>query len=204
MHNPELAMTRRAAFAWMTVVALLTGGCATPWDVDSFEAADGNVAGRQTFFWKGGDFGTPAAIDPQVLDTATAQLRHTITTELARRGYTEAGSATSADMLVSFQVAGSQRSVVADDRRIGAPSPTSVLVPSARQPPPASAVPREMRMRDGSVLVFIEDPADGRLIWRGTATAETRYGSTDKALRTMNQMAQQITRSVPARAGAAK
>jgi hypothetical protein len=65
-------------------------------------------------------------------------------------------------------------------------------------------VPREMRVRDGSVIVFIEDGASGRLIWRGTVTAETRSGSTEQAVRLLAQMAHEIAKEVPARAGAQK
>ena len=124
-----------------------------------------------------------------------------MTTELTRKGYTEVSTATGADMVVSFQVAGSQRFVVADERRIGAPSATTVLSPGAIQPPPASAVPREMRVRDGSVLVFIEDGASGRLIWRGSVTAETRSGSTEQLVRMISQMAREIAIAVPPHAG---
>ena len=144
----------------------------------------------------------PATIDPQLVESATTAMRTTVTTELTRKGYSEVATAAGADMVVSFQVAGSQRFVLSDERRIGAPSATTVLSPSAIQPPPASAVPREMRVRDGSVLVFIEDGASGRLIWRGMVTAETRSGSTEQAVRVISQMAHEIVREVPARAGA--
>jgi hypothetical protein len=107
-------------------------------------------------------------------------------------------------MLVSFQVAGTQKFVLSDERRVGAPSPTEVLSPSEIQPPPASSVPREMRMRDGSVLVFIDDRTSGRLLWRGAVTAETRSGSTEQGVRIINQMAHEIAKQVPARAGAAQ
>jgi Domain of unknown function (DUF4136) len=182
----------------------LLGGCATHWDVDSFEAPEGNVAARQTFYWQGGEFGTPASIDPQVVQSTSALLRSTIGQELARKGYTEVDSAAAADMVISFQVAGTQKFVIADDRRVGAPSATKVLSPSEIQPPPASLLPREQRMRDGSVLVFIDDRATGRLIWRGSVTAETRSGSTEQGVRIIDQMAREIALEVPARAGAPK
>ncbi len=94
--------------------------------------------------------------------------------------------------------------MLSDERRIGAPSATTVLSPSAMQPPPASTVPRELRVREGSVLVFIEDRASGRLIWRGMVTAETRSGSTEQGVRLLTQMAHEIAKEVPARAGAQK
>ena len=60
----------------LTALALLLlAGCATPWAVDSFEAPEGKLTARQTWFWKGGEFGTPASIDPQVVAHATAQMR---------------------------------------------------------------------------------------------------------------------------------
>lgn len=189
-------MTRRSKLLLALALGLL-GGCATPWDVDSYAAPEGNLAARQSFFWKGGEFGTPASIDPAVVDSATAQLRTTITTELRRKGYREADSAAAADMVVSFQVAGTQRSVIADERRVGAPLPTQVLSPSEIQPPPASLLPREQRVRDGSVLVFIDDRATGRLLWRGSVTAQTRSGSAEQGVRVLNQMARDIALQVP-------
>jgi hypothetical protein len=103
-------------------------------------------------------------------------------------------------MVVSFQVAGTQKFVIADERRVGAPSPTQVLSPSEMQPPPASMLTREQRVRDGSVLVFIDDRATGRLLWRGGVTAETRSGSQEQGVRIMEQMAREIVRETPARA----
>jgi hypothetical protein len=193
-------MIRRMAFVGVATLTLLAG-CAVHWDVDSFEAPEGNVAALRTFYWKGGEFSTPTTPNPVLVESATAAVRNAVTTELTRKGYTEVSTAAGADMVVSFQVAGSQRSVVSDERRIGAPSATTVLSPSAIQPPPASAVPREMRVRDGSVLVFIEDGTSGRLIWRGSVTAETRSGSTEQFVRTISQMAREIAVAVPPHAG---
>jgi hypothetical protein len=199
----ENSMIRRMTFAG-AVALLLLAGCATHWDVDSFEAPDGNVAARHTYFWRGGDFGTPGTLDPAVVASASTQLRGAVTAELNRKGFKEVDTAAAADMIVSFQVAGSQHFVLSDERRIGAPSATTVLSPSAVQPPPASTVPRERRVREGSVLVFIDDRASGRLIWRGAVTAETRSGSTEQGVRQLTQMAHEIAREVPARAGAQK
>lgn len=193
-------MIRRMAFVGVATLTLLAG-CATHWDVDSFEAPEGNVASLRTFYWKGGEFSAPTTPNPALVESGTAAVRSAVTTELTRKGYTEVSTATGADMVVSFQVAGSQRSVVSDERRIGAPSATTVLSPSAIQPPPASAVPREMRVRDGSVLVFIEDGASGRLIWRGSVTAETRSGSTEQLVHMISQMAREIAIAVPPHAG---
>ncbi len=194
-------MFRRTTLIWAAALALI-GGCATHWDVESFEAPDANVASRQTFFWKGGEFATPSSTDAQLVESATAQLRTTVGEALTRRGYREVDTAAAADMLVSFQVAGTQRSVLADDRRVGAPSATQVLRPGGFQPPPASTVPSEQRVRDGTVLFFIDDRATGSLLWRGGVTAETRVGSTAQGVRMLNQMAREIMLEVPARAGA--
>ena len=130
-------------------------------------------------------------------------MRATLRTELARKGYSEVPDAASAQLIVSYQVAGTRKFVIADDRRVGAPSPTTVLSPSEVQPPPMSTVPREQTMRDGTVIVFVADPASGRLLWRGMITAETRAGSTEDAMRTVVEMARHITEEFPARAGQA-
>ena len=194
-------MKRRMAFAWVAALALLAG-CATHWDVDSFEAPEGKVASHRTFFWKGGEFGSAGPISPTMVASATTEMRTAVTAELTRKGYSEVDTAAGADMVVSFHVGGSQKFVLSDEKRIGAPSATTVLSPSEIQPPPASSVPREVRVRDGSVLVFIDDRASGRLIWRGMVTAETRGGSTEQGVRLIGQMAHEIAKEVPARAGA--
>lgn len=196
-------MARRKTLVWAAALALLAG-CATHWDVDSYAAPDGNVTARHTFYFKGGDFGSPVSIDQTVITTATSRVRAVVVSELTRSGYSEVDSAAAADMVVSFQVAGTQRIVPSDARRIGAPSATTVLSPSAIQPPPASYVPREMRVRDGSVLIYIDDRESGRLLWRGAVTEETRSGSTEQGVRVITEMAREIARAVPARAGAAK
>lgn len=192
-------MTPRSTLVLAAALGLL-GGCATHWDVDSYAAPEGNVASKQSFFWRGGEFGTPTSVEPSVIESANSHLRATITGELTRKGYREVDSAAAADMVVSFQVAGSQRFVVADERRVGAPSATQVLSPAEIQPPPASMLPREQRVRDGSVLVFIDDRATGRLLWRGAVTAETRSGSAEQGVRVITQMAREIAVAVPPRA----
>ena len=52
--------------------------------------------------------------------------------------------------------------------------------------------------------MFIDDRASGRLIWRGMVTAETRRGSTEQGVHLLTQMAHEIAKEVPARAGAQK
>jgi hypothetical protein len=187
---------------WTIVgLAAALAGCASPWAVDRFEAPEANVASRSAFFLKGGELGTTVAMNPAVSTSVDTAIRSAITTELAHKGYTEVADAAAAQMIVSYQVAGTRRFVIADERRVGAPSATTVLSPSEIQPPPASALPREQSVRDGTVIVFVDDPASGRLIWRGTITAETRVGSTEAGIRTIADMAHHITQEFPARAG---
>ena len=52
--------------------------------------------------------------------------------------------------------------------------------------------------------MFIDDRASGQLIWRGMVTEETRGGSTEQGVRMLTQMAHEIAKEVPARAGAQK
>jgi hypothetical protein len=185
----------------LTVAGL--AGCVSPWSVDSFEAPEANVAARSTYFIMGGDLGTSTGTDAATAASLDAAMRATLETDLARKGYTRSAETATAQLVVSYQVSGTRKFVIADDRRIGAPSPTTVLSPSEMQPPPLSSVPREQAMREGTVLVFAEDPASGRLLWRGTISAETRAGSTEDAVRTVTDMAHHILQDFPARAGQA-
>jgi hypothetical protein len=180
----------------------LLGACASaPWTVDSYAAPEGNVAARDTYFIKGGEIGTPAAVEPGLEQQLDADLRGAIRAELTHKGYTEVPDAASARMIVSYQVAGSRKFVLTDDTRVGAPSPTTVLSPSEMQPPPLSSVPREQLVRTGTVIVFVDDPANGRLLWRGLITAETRVGSPQEGLRVLTDMVRHITQDIPPHAG---
>ena len=185
----------------LAVMAMFAAGCATHWNVESFESPDASVAAKKTFFWKGGDFATIATIDKAVLEAADSQVRSAVIEELTRKGYAETGVAAGADMVVSYQVSGVRKFVTADTTRIGAPSATTVMSPGEIQPPPASTVAREVAVRDASVIVFVDDPASGRLLWRGEVASETRSGSAEQAARVIAQMAREIAKEMPARSG---
>ena len=169
-------MKRRAVLGIVAMTTLAVG-CATHWDVEEFTAPDANLAARQSFHWRGGEIGTAAPIDPAASTTADQHIRDVVVAALLAKGYSQAANATAAQMTVGYQVSGTRRFVEAGDRRVGAPSPNTVLSPSEMQPPPASTLPGEMLVRDGSVMVFIEDPATGKLIWRGLVNAELRVKS---------------------------
>jgi hypothetical protein len=192
-------MKRRTV--WLCLMVL--GGCGTSsWDVDRFEAPGADIAGRRTFYWQGGEIGSAAPIDSAAKSAADSAIRQTIIEALVQKGYEQLRDAAGAQLVVGYQVSGTRRFEMADDRRVGAPSPTTVLSPSEVQPPPASTIPREMAIRDGSVMVFANDPATGKLIWRGLVTAELRVGSQEESVRLVNEMARQIIGDFPVRAGA--
>ena len=187
-----------------TLALLVTGvavaGCAVHWDVDSYESPGANLGQRHTFFWKGGDFATADMIKESLAASSEAQIREAVSTELRRKGYTEVATAQGADMVVSYQIAGIKKFVVADTTRVGAPSPNTVLSPSEVQPPPLSSVPREVQVRDGSVTVFLDDGASGKLLWRGQVATQLRAGSAEAAARTVTQMTREIAKDIPGRA----
>ena len=191
-------------FTWLIAVAgAALAGCASPWTVDSFEAPEANVAAYGTYFLKGGDLGTPTGLAADVTTRVDAAVRSTLLADLAHKGYSEVPNAASAELIVSYQVAGTRRFVLTEERRVGAPSPNTVLSPSAVQPPPASELPREQAVRDGTVIVFVDDASTGRLLWRGLITAETRVGSTEAGIRMVADMVHHIAQQIPARAGQA-
>jgi hypothetical protein len=192
-------MANLRLLAGASILAL--AGCASQWTVDRYEAPEANLAARHAYFLRAGELSAPVAPDPAVAARVEAAIRATITAELGRKGYAEVATAEAADLIVSYQIAGSRRFVIPDDRRIGAPSPNTVLSPSAIQPPPLSTVPREQTIRDGSVIVFADDPATGKLIWRGLITSETRIGSTEDLVRLVENMTRSILAEFPARAG---
>jgi hypothetical protein len=193
-------MARRRTVV-LALMAMFAAGCAIHWDVESFESPGANLAGKETFFWKGGAFATAAAADKAVLQAAESNVRSAVVEELTHKGFREVDAATGADIIVSYQVSGVRRFVAGDTVRVGAPSATTVMRPGEIQPPPASAVGREVWVRDGSVIVFLDDAGSGQLLWRGEVASETRPGSAEQAARVIAQMAREIAREVPARAG---
>ena len=179
---------------------LLMVACATGWTVDKFEAPEAGFAARRTYAWTKGDFGTPNEVDPAVLTRADRAMRSAIEEELARKGYVTVSDPAQADMHVSYQVAGQRRFVIADDRPVGAAGAIETMTPgNAPAPPASSQLPREQTVRDGTVIVFIDDPATRRLIWRGLINAETRVATTEGAIEQASNMARQIAREIPAR-----
>jgi hypothetical protein len=192
-------MTRGKNLLLASLAALAVTGCAVHWSVETYAAPEGNVASRQTYFWKGGDFAGAQQIEPEAIAAANTFVREAVAEELARKGYTEAASAEAADLLVSYQVSGMRRFVTNETPRVGAPSPNSVLSPSEVQPPPASSVPREVAVREGSVIVFLDDVRLGKMIWRGEVAEAIRAGSPEQAGRIIAQMTREIAKEIPAR-----
>jgi hypothetical protein len=47
--------------------------------------------------------------------------------------------------------------------------------------------------------VFADDPATGKLIWRGIVSAESRLGSNEQSIRELTEVAREIARQFPAR-----
>jgi len=183
---------------WLAVPMLAAAaGCASTWDVESFEAPEGDVASRRTFAWTGGELGSTSAVDPAIAHGVDQHIREAVVSGLVRKRYVEVQDPKSADMLVSYQVAGTRKYITPKKPRFSAPSPDEVLTPGNPRPPLASELPREQTVRDGSVIVFVDDPASGRLIWRGMITAETRTGSTEGAIHVAADMARQIIEEFP-------
>jgi hypothetical protein len=189
----------RTPLTALAALVLLAACAANPWTVDSFEAPEADVAGKRSFAWRNGEVGAPLIKQPAVAVDTQARLRTAITHELTLKGYTETADASAADMIVSFQVSGSRRFLRSDERRIGAPSPNQVLTPGTIPPPPASELPRETSIREGSVVVFAEDPASGRLMWRGVVNAEVRVSSTERMVEQVIEIGRHIAQGFPAR-----
>jgi Domain of unknown function (DUF4136) len=185
---------------FITGFAIVLGACGTAWTVDKFEAPEAGFAHRRTYAWKDSEFGLPAEVDPAALERADRALRSTIDSELASKGYVPAASADSADMLVSYQVVGQRRFVIADDRPVGASAATEAMKPgTVPGAPPSSTLPKEQTVRDGTVIVFIDDPSSKRLIWRGLVSAEARVATTEGAIQQVTEIARQIAREIPGR-----
>ena len=186
----------------LATVALLAACASNPWTVDSFESPEANVAGKRSFFYKPGEVAAPLVRQPAIAADTEARMRAAITAELLRKGYVEAGEPAGAELVVSYQASGTMKFVESDQQRIGAPSPNEILTPGSVPPPAASELPPEKSVRDISVVVFADDPASGRLAWRGLVSVETRTSSTEALVRQVVDMARHIAQQFPARRAA--
>jgi hypothetical protein len=195
-----MARGMRMRIYWTAVMAL-AAGCAVHWDVETYAAPGADVASHQTWFWKGGDFGSASQIEPAAITAAETLVRAAVSEELTRKGYREAPTADTADLVASYQVSGMTRTTLDETPRIGAPSPNTVLSPGEMQPPPASSVPREVSIREGSVILFLDDRRADKLAWRGEVAEQIRAGSPEQAGRIIAQMVREIAKEVPARKG---
>jgi hypothetical protein len=175
----------------------LATACATPLQVDTFEAPGSQIAARRTFAWTGGELGTVTEVDPAVVAATDQHIRDAVVAGLVRKGYQQVSDPKSAQMLVSYQVVGSRRYVTTERPRFSAPLPDDVLMSSNPQPPAASEVPRERRVTEGSVIVFADDPASGELVWRGVITTETRSASSEQGIHTAADFATRIIETFP-------
>jgi hypothetical protein len=189
---------------WLTLPLLvLVAACASSsWQVDQYETPGANVAGKRTFAWTGGELGTVAAVNPTVAASTDQHIRDTVVAGLVKKGYTQVPDPKTADMLVSYQIVGTRKYVTSQRPRFGAPLPDDVLMQSNPQPPAASELPREQRVTDGSVMVFVDEPGTERLLWRGMISAETRSSSTESGIHTAAEMARDIVESFPQKSGA--
>jgi len=185
---------RRLAAALLALAA----GCSTTWQVDSYQAPGSDLSARRTFAWKGGELGTVTEVSPSAVAATDQHMRQVIVAGLVKKGYQEVADQKSAQMLVTYQVAGTRKYETSESPRFNAPSPDDVLMTSNPQPPAASELPRERRVTQGSVIVFVDDPATGRIIWRGAIDDETRTSSSEEAIHTAAEMASAIVESFPA------
>ena len=193
-------MTIKHSLALATLALL--AACANPWTLDLFEAPEADVGSKRSFLWREGEIGAPLMSGPRDSTDMATRVRAVITSELLRKGYVETTDAADADMVVSFQATGTRRLLEPERQRIGAPSPNELLTPGSVPPRPASELPPERTVREGTVVVFAEDPASGRLLWRGLVNAEIRVSSTEAAINQVVDMARHIAESFPARRAA--
>ena len=186
---------------WLTLPLLaLAAACASSsWQVDDYEVPGANVASKRTFAWTGGELGTVAAVDPTVAASTDQHIRDAVVAGLVKKGYTQVPDPKTADMLVSYQIVGTRKYVTSQRPRFGAPLPDDVLMQSRPPPPAASELPRERTVRDGTVVVFVDEPGTERLLWRGEISAETRPTSRENAMHTAADMASAIVEKFPQR-----
>ena len=183
----------------IAAVAFLAACTTTQWTVDKYQAPEADVAAKATFAWRAGEVGAPLIRRPEVSADAERRVRDAVTAELRRKGYVEVSESAGPDMLVSFQVTGARKFVESERPRFGAPSPNQVLTPGNVPRPPASELPGETSVRTGTVVVFADDAASDRLLWRGSLDLETRASSLETVVRQVVEISRRIAQEFPAR-----
>jgi hypothetical protein len=182
------------------LLVLTTACISSNWPVDHYETPGAGLAAKRTFSWAGGELGSVSAVDPDLATRLDKEMKSTVIAGFVARGFTLVADQKAADMVVRYEIVGTRRYMTTERPRFSAPLPDDVLMQSRQSPPAASELPPERRVTDGSVIVFVDEPGTGRLMWRGVVTEETRSSTNDAAVRTASEMARAIVATFPQRA----
>ncbi len=162
--------------AYSLTAMLLIAGCASNSSpVHSMKDPQANFGEFATFAWQGQD-AQSGARPASILDN---DIRAAITKEMQRKGYTEAATGASADLMLQFETA------AADTTRS---NPVRIGVGMGNVGPRGGASvgvnsPSSTNVREGTLILRAVDPQRNAEVWNGSVSRQLgRGGPPDPAL----------------------
>jgi Domain of unknown function (DUF4136) len=181
-----------AAFA--LGLAALVGGCAsTPSTPQPMRDPQADFSAYRTIGWNAGaGDGKPG----QAVSIVDGYIRSAITTELTRKGYTEAAAGTTPDLYVEFETASAEK-LKNNPFRVG------IGVGSWGRNTGGSvgvSSPSVKSVKEGSLVVHVVDTARKAEVWRSGISRELGKGNVQQAA--VQSAVAELLRDFPARTAA--
>lgn len=167
MYLPQHSRVSIAFPCLILAASLLTGGCTTsPPPVHTQRAPEADFNTFTTFAWDQG----AAASDPvSILDS---NIRAAISSELQRKGYSEAAAGATPDLVLRYETAAAEK-VKSNPFRIGigmggagsnGAAGVGVSTPSAKN------------VREGTLVLRVIQPSRNAEVWNGRVSRELGHG----------------------------
>jgi len=154
----------------LLAAAVLLGGCASPPPpVFSMQNPQANFSGFTTFGWRNAEDAQGGGQPISIVDT---DIRAAITSELQRKGYTEAVAGANPDLMLHYETAAAE-TLKANPVRVGfgmggagANGAAGVGVSS----------PSHKSVREGTLVLSVIDPLRNAEVWNGRVSREIGKG----------------------------
>lgn len=156
-----------------TVAMLVVAGCATaPPEPESMRDAQADFSAYRTFGWH-----APATGEGRPASIVDGYIRTSIANEMARKGYVQAAEGTAPDLTIDYEAAAGETYKEKPFRigvgvgSYGASGGGSVGVGSSSM----------KKVKEGSLVVHVIDPARETEIWRGSIERELGKGGVQQS-----------------------
>lgn len=187
-----------AALSLLLLAAcLVSSGCTTsPQQAHTMQDPQANFTTFKTFAW---DSGQDNAVAGEPLTIVNSQIRAAITSELQRRGYSEAAAGTKSDLLLRYETAAAEK-IKSNPFRIGVGMGGYGSNGAAGVGVSSSDV---KNVKEGMLVLRVIDPVRNAEVWNGRVSRELgKDGLPDQAL--IQTAVGDLLREFPAAGAAAK